>query len=262
MLYPKEVGEHCSLLNLASNALLCIWSRSACRRGVGRRVYLCTSRGSCLKLCVCLENNLFLLLLLLFSPSSGIGSHCWEHSVIPGCQIFVCCWAGVQGVVPGDVGRDAVEEAHWENGQDRLPVEGFVREERMVRKLNLHLFCPRSGQEGLCVSNPIWRGLFTTLKHHVGSKLDSCLHQKSGFGELGHHLAMWQRGGFFPHLPHLIMLLPYCDKWDIQTEIFTPSCHWVQIKKLCVPWGNPKLVSSSEQKSFFRSGSGAACAVN
>lgn len=52
----------------------------------------------------------------------------------------------MQGVVPGDVGRHAVEEAHRENGQDRLPVEGLVREERMVRELHLHLFCPHSGQ--------------------------------------------------------------------------------------------------------------------
>lgn len=52
----------------------------------------------------------------------------------------------MQGVVPGDIGRHAMEEAHRENGQDRLPVEGVVREERMVRELHLHLFCPHSGQ--------------------------------------------------------------------------------------------------------------------
>lgn len=166
---------------------------------------------------VCPANNVFLL--LLFSPSSGIGSHCWEHSVIPGCQIFVCCWAGVQGVVPGDVGWYAVEEAHWENGQDRLPVEGFVREERMVRKLNL-LSPPLSRS---CVFQTIFEEGYSALKHYVGSKPDSCLHQKSEVEELGHHLARWQHGGFFPQLPHLIMLLPHCDKWDIQTEIFPPS---------------------------------------
>lgn len=204
---------------------------------------------------VCPANNAFLL---LFSPSSGIGSHCWEHSVIPGCQIFVCCWAGVQGVVPGDVRWNAVEEAHWKNGQDRLPVEGFVREERMVRNLNLHFFFPHSGQEGLCVSNHIWRVIqhwnITVPNLTVG-------YTKNRVGELGHHLAVaaWW---FFTQLPHLIMLLPHCDKWDIQTEIFKPSCHSVQIKKLCVPRGNPKPVSSSEQKSFFRSGNGGACAMN
>lgn len=59
MLYPKEVGEHCSLLNLAANALLCIWSSSACRRGDGKRGYLCTSKGSCFKLHVSTANNFF-----------------------------------------------------------------------------------------------------------------------------------------------------------------------------------------------------------
>lgn len=257
MLYPKEVGEQCSLLNLASNALLCIWSSSTCRRGDRQRVYLCTNRWSCFKLCVCPANNVFLL---LFSPSSGIGSHCWEHSVIPGCQIFVCCWAGVQGVVPGDVRRNAVEEAHWENGQDRLPVEGFVREERMVRKLNLHLFCPHSGQQGLCVSNHIWRVIQHWNIMLVPNLTVGCT-KNQGLGNQG-IIQLRQCGWFFPQLRHLIMLLPHCDKWDIQTEIFTPSCHSVQIKKLCVPRGNPKPVSSSEQKSFFRSGSGGACAMN
>lgn len=228
MLYPKEVGEHCSLLNLASNALLCIWSRSACRRGVGRRVYLCTSRGSCLKLCVCLENNLFLLLLLLFSPSSGIGSHCWEHSVIPGCQIFVCCWAGVQGVVPGDVGRDAVEEAHWENGQDRLPVEGFVREERMVRKLNLHLFCPPFRTGGVVCFKPY-------LKRVIHYTETSCWFQtwqlltskirvwgvRASFG----YMAMW---GIFSspsssdHALTLLWQVRYAD-WDFYTQLSLSS---------------------------------------
>jgi len=71
--------------------------------------------------------------------------------------------------------------------------------------------------------------------------------------------AMWR---LFPHLPHVVVLLSHCEKWNIQTEIFTPSCHLVQIKKLRTPQGNTKLVSSSEQKSFFRGGSGAACAMN
>lgn len=61
----------------------------------------------------------------------------------------------MQGVVPGDIGRHAVEEAHRENGQDRLPVEGVVREERMVRKLHLHLFSFHLGQQVPCVSNHV-----------------------------------------------------------------------------------------------------------
>lgn len=71
--------------------------------------------------------------------------------------------------------------------------------------------------------------------------------------------AVW---GLFPHLLHLFVLFSHCDKCDIQTEVFTLSCHLVQIKKLCTPQGNTKLVSSSEQKSFFRGGSGVACAMN
>lgn len=61
MLYPKEVGECCSLLNLASNALPCIWSSSACGKGDGKREYLRTRKGSCFKLCdsVSPVNNLF-----------------------------------------------------------------------------------------------------------------------------------------------------------------------------------------------------------
>lgn len=38
----------------------------------------------------------------------------------------------MQGVVPGDVGRHAVEEAHRENGQDRLSVERPGRAQRVV----------------------------------------------------------------------------------------------------------------------------------
>lgn len=260
MLYPKEVGEHCSLLNLASNAVLCIWSSSACRRGDGRRVYLCTSRGSCFKLHICPENNVFLF--LLFFPSSGIGSHCREHSVLPGCQIFVCCWAGVQGVVPGDVGWDAVEEAHWENGQDRLLVEGFVREERMVRKWNLHLFCPHSGTKGVVCFKPYLKSVIQDWSIMLVPNLTVAYTKNQGSGSEGIISLCGNVKDFFFNF-----LIWSCSYPTVTSEIYRlrflhPACLSVQIKKLCVPQGNPKLVSSSEQKSFFRSGNGGACAMN
>lgn len=242
MLYPKEVGERCSLLNLATNALLCIWSSSAFGRveekGMGKRGYLCTSKGSCFKLHISQTNNaLFFFYFFFFFPSSGIGSYCWEHPVLPGCQIAVRRWAGVQGVVPRDVGRHALEEADREDGQDRLALEGVVGEERMVRELHLQLFRPRLRQQVLCVSSHVWRGVRSALKRHVGPKPHKHLNQKSGAGESGHHLAVQAMWGLVPHFPHLMMLLSHCDKWDTQTAIFTPSCHSVQIKKLCTPRG-------------------------
>lgn len=244
MLYPKEVGERCSLLNLATNALLCIWSSSACRRvagkGWGREGIFVLVRGVVLnctspKQIMLLFTSFFLF--FFFFPSSGIGSYCWEHPVLPGCQIAVRRWAGVQGVVPRDVGRHALEEADREDGQDRLALEGVVGEERMVRELHLHLFCPHLRQQVPCVSSHIWRGVRSTLKRHVGPKPHKHLNQNSGAGESGHHLAVQAMWGLVPHFPHLMMLLSHCDKWDTQTAIFTPSCHSVQIKKLCTPQG-------------------------
>lgn len=42
-------------------------------------------------------------------------------------------------MVPGDIGWDAVEEADWEDGPDRLPMEGVGRAEGMVRVSYMHL---------------------------------------------------------------------------------------------------------------------------
>lgn len=118
----------------------------------------------------------------------------------------------MQGVVPRDVGRHALEEADREDGQDRLALEGVVGEERMVRELHLHLFCPHLRQQVPCVSSHIWRGVRSTLKRHVGPKPHKHLNQNSGAGESGHHLAVQAMWGLVPHFPHLMMLLSHCDK--------------------------------------------------
>lgn len=73
MLYPKEVGEHCSLLNLAANALLCIWSSSPCRRGDGKRECLCTDKESCFKVSVSPANNYLLSFIFCFFPPPQLG---------------------------------------------------------------------------------------------------------------------------------------------------------------------------------------------
>lgn len=158
-LLTPELSCRCSSAHLVQ---LCMQQSSW--KGIGKRGYICTSKGSCFKLPFSPANNACRCCFPSSPCSSGIGSHCWEHSVLPGCQIAVCRWAGVQGVVPCDVGRHAVEEADREDGQDRRAVEGLVREERMVRELHLHLFCPHLGQRGLCVSNRVWRRIRSTLK--------------------------------------------------------------------------------------------------
>lgn len=81
--------------------------------------------------------------------STGSGPYCWEHSVVLGRQITVCCWACVQGVVPCDVGWHAMEEAHRENGQDRLSVERPGRAQRVV-SLYPSFLLPQHSRSGHC----------------------------------------------------------------------------------------------------------------
>lgn len=51
----------------------------------------------------------------------------------------MCCWTCVQRVVPSDVRWHVMEEAHWENGQDRFSVARTGRTKRVVSVLPFFL---------------------------------------------------------------------------------------------------------------------------
>lgn len=144
MLYRKEVGEHCSLLNLASNALPCVWPSSACRRGDGKREYLCTSKGSCFKLCdsVSPANNLF----ILFFPQLGdwitlLRTFC--HTWMPNHCVLLswCARSGTGWHQMACCGRNSSSE--W---SEQTPCGGGCQRGEDGEKTAFSPLCPHLGQ--------------------------------------------------------------------------------------------------------------------
>ena len=64
--------------------------------------------------------------------SQGPGPYCGDYPGIPGCQVPMCCWAGMQGMVQGHFWRQFVEETYWTKSTYRQSVERPLRTKIMV----------------------------------------------------------------------------------------------------------------------------------